>query len=301
VTQTHAITRRRALLGAAAGALAVAGGGVELIAQGALPGRHLLDEIDGACDVSTPPEASVAAGPHTSGSFSSRARGREVGYTIAYPPGHAVGDALPFALVLHAFGGDHTSGYGGLTLAEALATNVRSARRQRPPIALVAADGGPLYWNPHPGDDPPAMLVDELIPLCRARGLTGARVGATGISMGGYGALLLAERHPGLIAAVAAISPAVWTTYSEARATNPGAYASAADFAMADVVTHTAALNGIPTRIASGSGDPFFPGVQALAARLHGDATVVVTGGCHDGAFFASQGPASLDFVAAHL
>ena len=38
--------------------------------------------------------------------------------------------------------------------------------------------------------------------------------------MGGYGALLLAEKNPELIAAVAAISPAVWTTYSEARAAN---------------------------------------------------------------------------------
>ena len=41
--------------------------------------------------------------------------------------------------------------------------------------------------------------------------------------MGGYGALLLAEKYPGLISAVAAIGPAVWTSYGQARAVNPGA------------------------------------------------------------------------------
>ena len=38
-----------------------------------------------------------------------------------------------------------------------------------------------------------------------------------GISMGGYGAIVVAERYPALVRAVAAISPAIWTTYAEAR------------------------------------------------------------------------------------
>ena len=89
-----------------------------------------------------------------------------------------------------------------------------------------------------------------------------------GISMGGYGAILLAEKYPETFAAVAAISPAVWTSYSEAHAANAGAYASSADFASDDVVTHTSALENVAIRVASGDEDPFHSGVEALARAL---------------------------------
>ena len=112
------------------------------------------------------------------------------------------------------------------------------------PMAMVTVDGGGGYWNPHPGDNPMAMVIDELIPLCQRLGLgrPPQRIGTMGISMGGYGALLFAEKYPHLIAAVAAISPAIWTSYAQARQANAGAYASAADFAANDAVTHAAAL-----------------------------------------------------------
>jgi pimeloyl-ACP methyl ester carboxylesterase len=103
------------------------------------------------------------------------------------------------------------------------------------------------------------------------------------------------------VAAVAAISPAVWTSLSQARAANRGAYASASAFSADDVVAHTSALTSIPTRVAAGNDDPFFPGVQALAARLPPSAVAVLGGCCHDGSFFASQRSASLDFLGAHL
>jgi hypothetical protein len=50
-------------------------------------------------------------------------------------------------------------------------------------MALVVADGGSLYWNPHPDDDPMGMITDELIPRLRARGL-------------GAGVMVLAGRLP---------------------------------------------------------------------------------------------------------
>ena len=58
-----------------------------------------------------------APGPSISGTFYSRARQREVGYTIAYPPGHRPGDRLPLIIELHAFGGNHASGLSGFGLA----------------------------------------------------------------------------------------------------------------------------------------------------------------------------------------
>lgn len=295
------LTRRRVLVGSVAGGVAVLAGAIELVNAGALPGKTLLDRIDGACDVPGPAETFVSPGPTITGMFFSHARNRPVTYTIAYPPGHMPGSRLPLAIYLYGDGGDHNSPLGGYPLGEALAGH--TAAGALPPMALVCADGGSnLYWNPHPGDDPLAMLTDELVPLCRRRGLgLGAgRLGVLGISMGGYGALLLTERRPDLISAVAAISPAVWTSYSQARAVNPVAFASAADFIADDVIAGADRLQGKPVRIASGSDDPLRPGAVALIRRLP-RATVYLGPGCHDSAFFGQQQLPSLQFLANHL
>jgi pimeloyl-ACP methyl ester carboxylesterase len=294
-------TRRRLLASGLGGAVCVAFAGVELVDRGVLPGKQKLDELDGACSVSTPAETLGRLGPSRSGSFFSNARNQAVGYTIAYPPGHQPGSRLPLVIALHGYLATHATALEGVTLAEALAERVDG--RPLPAMALVAADGGVGYWNPHPGDDPMGMLVDELLPMCQRLGL-GRRpgsVGTIGISMGGYGSLLLAEKHPDLIAGVGAISPAVWTSYAQAHAADAGAFASAATFAENDVVTHAGALRGTPVRVASGRDDPFHPGVEALARTLPGAAVVDITKGCHDGQFFSSQRTASLAFVGAHV
>ncbi len=288
---------------ASVAAVAVAGAaGADLVYRGVLPGRSVLDAIDGACSVPAPDLTPYAPpGPTLTGTFYSAARRRAVGYALAYPPGHGPGDRLPLVIALHGFGGDHTDALSGMSPARALALTAGGA--PLPPMAMVTVDGGGGYWNPHPGDDPLAMLAGELIPLCRRRGLGRPpyRTGVLGISMGGYGALLLAEKHPGLIAAAAAISPAIWTSYQQARAANPGAYASAASFAAGDAVTHAAALAGVPVRVAAGYADPVSPGVQSLARALPGGAVVEFGNGCHDGAFFTAQEPPSLAFLASHL
>jgi pimeloyl-ACP methyl ester carboxylesterase len=293
----------RAGLGGLAAVAAVAAGGAELIDRGVLPGKQLLDRFDGACSVPVPPLVFAPTGPSFSGRFYSAARRQVVGYTIAYPPRHRPGDELPLIVALHAYGGDHRHVLR-MSLAQALA--LRVGGRALPPMAIVAADGGGGYWNPHPGDDPLGMVVDELIPRCQARGLGRAargsrRIGTIGISMGGYGAVLLAEKHPELFGAVAAIAPAIWTSYTQARAVNAGAYASAAAFAAADAVTHASALAGVAVRVASGADDPFHAGVEALAKALPPGAVVDISPGCHTGPFFAQQEPASLAFLGRHI
>jgi len=287
---------------AGAGTLVVGGATLyELVERDVLPGKQTLDVITGACDVPHPPLHFSAPGPSYSKSFYSNARNQEVGYTIAYPPGHKPGDRLPLVVMLHGEGGDHTSGVGGLAPAKALALQVDGAPLR--PMAIVSVDGGHGYWNPHPGDDPMGMVVDELIPLCRRLGLGRPphRIGALGTSMGGYGAILFAEKFPRLFRAVAAISPAVWTSYAQANGVNFAAYASPAAFSAADVVTHTRSLTGIPVRVASGNDDPFHPGVVALAKVLPPGAVVELSAGCHSGSFFLQQTPPSLEFLSRHL
>jgi enterochelin esterase-like enzyme len=297
-------SRRRVLavgLGAAAAVVAAGGSGVELVSQGVLPGKNLLDKLDGACSVPSPPLAFSPLGPSFSSTLHSRARNRTVGYTIAYPPAHRVGDELPLVVMLHGYGANHTSALAGITPAQAVALKVHG--RPLAAMAMVTVDGGGGYWNPHPGDDPMAMVIEELIPLCQRAGLGRGpqRIGTMGISMGGYGALLLAEKYPHLIAAVAVISPAIWTSYAQAKSANAGAYASAADFATNDAVTHTSSLARIPVRVASGYDDSFYPGVQALARVLPAGAVVAFGKGCHTGPFFTEQQPPSLAFLARHL
>jgi enterochelin esterase-like enzyme len=297
-------TRRRMLtLGLApAAALAAAGvTGLELISRGILPGKAMLDTLDGACSVPGPALEFSPPGPSSSRTFYSAARRRTVGYTIAYPPGHRAGDQLPLVVMLHGYGANHADALVGMSPAQAVALQVDGGPLA--PMALVTVDGGNGYWNPHPGDDPMAMVTGELIPLCRRLGLgrPPRRIAMMGISMGGYGALLLAEKHPHLIAAVAAISPAIWTSYAQAQEANAGAYASAAAFAANDAVTHASALAHVPVRVASGYDDPFYPGVRALARALPAAAVVDFAKGCHTGAFFTAQQPPSLAFLARHL
>jgi len=285
-----------------AGLVVVAGAtGFELVSHGVLPGQQTLDQLDGACTVESQALVFSPLGDSMTGTFYSRARNRTVGYTIGYPSGHQSGSVLPLVVMLHGFGGNHTDALSGISPAQAVALRVNG--HGLAPMAIATVDGGGGYWNPHPGDDPMGMVINELIPLCQKLGLgrPPQKVGTLGISMGGYGAILLAEKYPDLISAVAAISPAIWTSYSEADSANAGAYASPSAFRTYDVVTHAHALAGKPVRVTSGDQDPFHPGVEALIQALPPGPVVDVSHGCHTDSFFLSQEPPSLAFLAQHL
>jgi predicted esterase len=298
------ISRRRLLkwIAGGVGTVAVVGAtGLELVNHGVLPGKQLLDRIDGACSVPATPLSFETVGPSETGRFYSEARRRSVGYTIAYPPAHQPGDSLALIVMLHGYGNNHATSLFGMAPAQAVALRVDGAPLS--PMAIVTVDGGNGYWNPHPGDDPMSMVVHELIPFCQRKGLGIAphQIGLMGISMGGYGALAIAERYPGLASAVAAISPAVWTTYAQAHAANEGAFASKSTFVAGNVITHVDSLKGIPVRVASGVDDPFHSGVESLTSVLPSRSTVVFSTGCHTESFFLEQEPPSLAFLSLHL
>lgn len=208
---------------------------------------------------------------------------------------------MPLVVMLHGFGDDHRSALKGMTPAQAVALRQHGAMLT--PMSFVTVDGGDGYWNPHPGDDPLSMVVDELIPMCQGLGLGAgpSAIALMGISMGGYGALLIAEHNPGQARVVAAICPAVWTSYAQGPRRQCGAFASASAFAQGDVLAHAQALRGTAVRVASGRDDPFLPRVEELIKVLPHGSEWVIGSGCHSNPSFFEQEPPSLEFLSHHL
>jgi S-formylglutathione hydrolase FrmB len=224
--------------------------------------------------------------------------GHDAAWRISFPPGHREGDTLPVAVVLHGRGGDERSAFDDLALDGYLADAVRGGA---PPFALASVDGGDhSYWHRRAGgDDPQAMVVDEFLPLLAGQGLRTSRIGLFGWSMGGYGALLLAETlGPARIAAVAADSPALWTRFADSAA---GAFDGETDFADHDVFAGRDRLAGIPVRIACGDRDPFYPAVREFVGDVPDLAGTDVSAGGHTDVFWRRTAPAQLRFLAAAL
>jgi acetyl esterase/lipase len=300
------MSRRSVLLGGLGVAVAAAAGGYELIQDGTLPGKYELAQLDGACGAAPPSPAGARPVSHVV-TFHSVYRRRTVEMVTLIPPGPPPGPGLSAVVALHGFGSD-AAGLAELESAAMTAARIRN-------FAVVCVDGGSTYWHKRAdGDDPVGMIVHEVLPRARAAGLLTTRIGIVGESMGGYGALLLGEQltvahaagaaGPG-IAAVAALSPAIFASYADAEAANPGAFDSPADFARNDVFAGISALRFVPTWIACGSDDPFAPQVAQFRAKLQAVTGKAAPGGmlagCHDSAFFARNMPAALHFISARL
>jgi acetyl esterase/lipase len=150
------------------------------------------------------------------------------------------------------------------------------------------------------------MIRHEVLPRAAQAGLLTHRIGVAGESMGGYGALLLAEElGPAAIAAVAAVSPAIFASYADAIAANPASFDSPADFDRHNVQARAAALRHVPALVSVGADDPFAPETVLLRqrlARIAGHAPAGgVAAGCHDGAFFSRVLPEALAFASGPL
>lgn len=141
--------------------------------------------------------------------------GRPVRYAVYLPPGYDASERrYPVVYLLHGGGGDETDwtefGEADRTADEAI------ARREIPPVILVMPDGGASFFVDS-ADGAVAyerFVVDELIPhVDRTYRVRPGRLfrGVAGLSMGGYGALVLALHHPDLFASSAALSGSVRT------------------------------------------------------------------------------------------
>jgi S-formylglutathione hydrolase FrmB len=125
-----------------------------------------------------------------------------------------------------------------------------------------------------------------------------SRQAIAGLSMGGYGALLLGARlGPARTAAICAVSPALWLS-PEAAA--PGAFDSTEDFA-ANTVFGLPALGSIPLRVDCGTDDPFYAATKEFVAQLPNPPAGGFSPGGHDADYWSSQLPGEIAWLAKHL
>ncbi len=134
-------------------------------------------------------------------------------------------------------------------------------------LAIAAIDGAEHYWHLRSGNvDTGALVLEDFLPMLAARGLPTERIGLTGISMGGYGALLLATQlPPERVFAVATMGAALWPRRADYWT---GAFDGPGDFAAHNVFARRAALRRLRIWLICGDRDRFQPGNRALAARL---------------------------------
>jgi len=208
----------------------------------------------------------------------SAARGRTVDFYTAVPAGHGDGHGLPVLLVLH--GGSTTAADFPRFGLGRFATD--SARRGNAPFVIAGATGDRLAWRPGGPDDPQRMVHEEIPAWCAERGFDTSRIAACGWSMGGYGALLLAQTFPGFVRAVAAFSPAV----------NPGD----------DIFARADALRGLPVGLWCGTDDGLLAGVKALEDALpQPKAAGSYAEGRHNFGYWSTCLPAACDLAAAAM
>ena len=283
------VSRRALLTGAAvlagAAALGAAGVATDLLPGSAGIRRRLgWNGPDGVVPA-------VPRGPVRSQSLASAARGTQVNLVTIVPDGTPAA-GLPVLLALHGRGANaHT--LVDLGLPEFLTAAVRAGT---PPFAIAAVDGGDRYWHPTPGDDPQAMLRDEVPGWLTGTGF-GPVFGALGISMGGFGALLWARgaaSSPTPAVAVVAVSPALFPTWGDAKARN--VFADEADWAESEPLRHLDALDGSTLGVWCGTEDPFVGPARELATGARA-AVARFDAGQHDDGYWRRVLPDALAFA----
>lgn len=261
---SRTLTRRRLLIGAAGlgGVAAVGVAGYSLVPDSVK--RRLGDKPEWF--VPDAPEGQV-----TVETVYSEKRGRDVGLFTAVPDGYGDGAGLPVVVILHGSSAT-TAGYRDFGFGQFL---TRAVLDGAPPFVLAGSDaeGSGTGWEPNPatGDDPQAMVVDELPRWLADRGLDADTRALWGWSMGGYGVLRLAEAYPDWARAAAVFSPALSMGGSATR--------------------DAAKLAGLPLAIWCGQDDRFYDADREFADALPEPPEIAtwVAGEAHTRTFWNDQ------------
>lgn len=218
-------------------------------------------------------------------------------WSLAVPLPEEANQLLPVAVFLHGLGGSHEVLLRDLAADRALQRHLDDGGL---PFAVAAVDGGDSWWHARAdGSDTQSMLVQEFLPFLGEQGLDLGKVGIFGTSMGGFGALLLASRgRVSGLRGVAAMSPAVWSSYEEGM---QGAFDGPADFAANNVFALRPRLAAIPKRIDCGSEDDLAATVRQYRSGLPGRVEGGFQPGGHDALYWRSILPDVLDFLGRSL
>lgn len=281
---------RRVALAAFASAAACAVGGCSVV-------RSARDRLHGCPDAAIPPENGdviVMRGRLPT------AHARDVVRYVLVTPGAVDAEHVrAVAYVLPGRGGTADSALlaSGLGYAGFLAALVR----ERPAkLMLAAIDAGETYFHRRAsGEDRLAAVTVDLAKMVREIAKRPLREALIGQSMGGYGALLAAQREPARFRSVAVAGPALFASYADEARSVGDAFDDAADFARNDVVGNAATLRNVPVMVRCGDRDPFVPAVRAFAAHCP-TADVAIVPGCHTDGFWRSTAAELLRFTASH-
>jgi S-formylglutathione hydrolase FrmB len=157
--------------------------------------------------------SSALAGEVFSDAATSQAIARDVKFTVYLPDGYQESTQVyPVVYLLHGAGGDEnewrTKGGAKETLDGLIKRGL-----MRPSVVVMPTVGPASWWANGAAEKSESAIMNDLIPYVEsrykvARDRKGRAIG--GLSMGGYGALNLALRHPEKFCAAAIISPAIY-------------------------------------------------------------------------------------------
>lgn len=233
-----------------------------------------------AAPASTPAVTTAAKkafrGKTQHGSFTSRYwPGRTVTWRAAVP----VGVPKATVIVLHGISDNGAKAFDELALR---------TQAHRTGLAIVTVDGGDHFWTTNGSVDTGRLVTGDLVNALKRRGLPVDRYALSGYSMGGTGAMLIAQRlGKAKVFAVAPMSAAVWE----------GGKSGVEGRAQAAVRRQAARLRGIPVRIVCGTGDSLI-GVNRSMARLLPSAITSWTPGAHDFDYWRPAFAQQLDWIA---
>jgi S-formylglutathione hydrolase FrmB len=276
------------------------GAGASAAATGVFALSALLDPLE---PKAAPPQAPAPFEPKTgsslpttlTGSFVSAARGgAQTNWVIALPPGQTPQNGtLRPVIALHGKDGNANM-ILDCGVEDGLAQLVKAGK---PPFAVVGVDGGSnSYWHKRAsGEDPGAMVLEELLPMLSSMGFDTSRVGLMGWSMGGYGAMHLgAKLGPSRVAGICAISPALFTSYTGSTF---GSFDSYDDW-MQNTVVGVPALSQIPLRVDCGTFDRFYFATRQFVNQLKTPPAGSFSLGGHDIGYWRAQLPGELAWMA---
>lgn len=204
----------------------------------------------------------------------SRALGRRADLTYFLTPGAEAVRDLPIVILLHGVYGSH---WAWALKGDAHRTAARLVEDGAlPPVALLMPSDG--LWGdgsgylPHADADYERWIVDEVpafaaeaLPGCSAKSL----VCIAGLSMGGYGALRLAGKHPARFAAAAAHSTMTDVAQFDTLLEEPReGWSDALEDSSVLVALLGAKAALPPLRFDCGRDDPFIEANRALHTAL---------------------------------